>query len=80
MILWMLVSLIHTCSDKTLALWLWCVYRARQEFRAKTDGVQQAHAKVQQLLDTATSQAFIADAPGAENVLDQQFCITSQPW
>lgn len=55
-------------------------YSARQAFHSRTEEVYQAHAKVQQLLDTASTQAFIADAPDTENMLDQQICDTSQPW
>ena len=56
------------------------VHSARQDFHARTEQVYRAHAKVQQLLDTASTQAFIADAPGAENMLDRQYCDSDQRW
>jgi hypothetical protein len=51
-----------------------------RDFHARAEQVHQAHTDVQQLLETACSQAFINAAPGAEKMLDQQFCDSSQPW
>lgn len=68
------------CEALLLSCRVCCLYRLWQDFHSRSESVNQAHADVQQLLDTAGSHAFINAAPGAEETVEQQFNNSREPW